>query len=78
MRQRVSLFHIVRGQQDRLAALVVFANDFPQQQPRLRIEPGAGLVEKKHLRIVHHGARNGETLHHAAGESAHHLIGAVA
>ena len=75
--QGVRLFHVVRGQQDGLAALVVFANDFPKKQSGLRIEAGAGLVQEKNLRVVHHGARDGETLHHAAGESANHLIGAV-
>jgi hypothetical protein len=29
------------------------------------------------LGVVHHGTRAGEALHHAAGESANHLIGAV-
>src|SRR6185369_8106665 len=68
--ERVSLFHVVRRQEDRLAALVVFANDLPEQQTRLRIESGAWFVEKEHLRIVHHRACDRETLHHAAGEPA--------
>ena len=75
--ERVGFFHVVRGQQNGFAALVVLANDFPEQQSRLRIEAGARLVEEEHLRIVHHGARDGEALHHAAGESADHLVGAV-
>ncbi len=75
--ERVGLFHVVRGQQDGFAELVVFANDLPEQDAGLRIESGAGLVEKQDLRIVHHGARDGEALHHAAGKSAHHLIGAI-
>src|SRR3984957_11508807 len=77
MGKRVGLFHIVRRQQDRFASLVVFANDLPQKQFGLRIKAGAGFVEKQHLGIVHHGARNRETLHHAAGKPAHHLVGAV-
>ena len=75
--ERVGFFHVVRGEQNGFAALVVLANDLPQEQTRLRIEAGAGLVEKKHLRIVHHGARDGKPLHHAAGKAAHHLVGAV-
>src|SRR5882672_9025785 len=65
------------GQQDRLPALVVFADDFPQKQSRLRIQARARFVEKEDLRIMHHGTRNRETLHHAAGESANHLIGTI-
>ena len=73
--KRVGLFHVMSGQQHGLPCLVIFANDFPQQDARLGIEAGAGFVEKQDLRIVHHGAGNGEPLHHAAGKSAHHLIG---
>src|SRR5712691_10269399 len=35
------------------------------------------LIEKKHLRVVHHGAGDREALHHAAGEAADHLVGAI-
>src|SRR3984957_6279115 len=73
----VGFFHVVRGEQNRFAAAVVLANDLPQQQARLRIETSAGLIQEKYLRIVHHGARDGEALHHAAGESTHDLVGAV-
>src|ERR1700681_2271785 len=75
--QRVGFFHVVRGQQNGFAAVVVLANDLPEKQARLRIESCAGLIQEKHLWIVHHGARDGESLHHAAGESAHNLVGAV-
>ena len=73
----IGFFHVVRGQQNRLAALIVFAHDFPQEQAGLRVQPGAGLIEKKNLRVVHHGASDGKALHHAAGEAAHHLVGAI-
>ena len=75
--QRVGLFHVVSGQQNRFAALVVFADDFPQEQTGLRVQASTRLVQEKDLRIVHHGASDGETLHHAAGESANHLVGAI-
>src|SRR5450755_4328186 len=75
--QSVRLFHVVRGQKDRFATLVVFADDFPEKQSSLRVESGAGLVQEKYLRVVHHGARNRQTLHHAAGKSANHLVGTV-
>ena len=54
--ERVGLFHVVRGEQHGFAELVVFANDLPEQDARLRIEAGAGFVEEQNLRIVHHGA----------------------
>src|SRR5258705_3068353 len=75
--QGVSLFHIVSCQQDGFATLVVFADDFPKKQSGLRIQPRAGFVQKKHLRVVHHGTRDSETLHHSAGESTNHLIGSI-
>ena len=76
--QGVGLFHVVRSQQNGLARLVVFANDLPQEQLGLRIQSSTRLVEKQHLRIVHHGPCNGKPLHHAAGKAAHHLVGAIA
>jgi hypothetical protein len=75
--ERVGFFHIVSGQQNGFAALVVLTDDFPKEQAGLRVQAGAGFVEEKDLRIVHHGARDGEALHHAAGEAANHLIGAI-
>ena len=59
------------------AAGVVLADDFPEKQTRLRVQAGAGFVEEKNLRIVHHGARDRKPLHHAAGETADHLIGSI-
>lgn len=75
--ESVSFFHIVRRQEDRLAELVIFANDLPQQNAGLGIESGAGLVQEQDLRIMHHGAGDGEALHHASGKAAHHLLGAI-
>src|SRR5579859_6146990 len=77
VRKGIGLFHVVRGQQNRFAGLVVLANDLPKQQLGLWIKAGAGLIEKKDLGIVHHGARDREPLHHAAGETADHLIAAI-
>src|SRR2546421_1855557 len=42
---------VVRREQNGLAAAVVLADDFPQQQPGLRIEPRARLIQKQHFRI---------------------------
>src|SRR5580693_729218 len=73
----VGFFHVVRGEQNGFAAAIVFANDLPQQQAGLRIKTSAWFIEEKHLRIVHHGAGDRKTLHHAAGKSANDLVGAV-
>src|ERR1700722_5663569 len=73
----VGLFHVVGCEQDGFAALVVLADDFPKKKPGLRVEAGAWLVEEEHLRIVHHGTRDGEALHHAAREAADHVVGSV-
>ena len=67
----------MRSQQDGFATLVVFPDDFPEKQTGLRVQAGTGLVQEEDLGIVHHGACDGETLHHAARESANHLIGTV-
>jgi hypothetical protein len=72
--QPIGLFHVMSGQQNGPSRMVVFANDLPQENPGLRIEPGARFVEKQDLWIVHHGAGNGKPLHHASGEAAHHLV----
>src|SRR5215469_11948548 len=67
----------MRRENDGLAGMVVFANDLPEQDPGLRVQTGARLIEKQDLRIMHHGARDGETLHHSARKTAHHLIRAI-
>ena len=79
MRQCISLFHIVRGQQDRLP-LWLYSRMISHSSNRVcGSSRGAGLVEEKHLRIVHHGTRNGENCATMLlVESAHHLDGAVA
>ena len=75
--ERVGFIHVMGGEHDGFAGAVVVADDLPEQQARLRIEAGGGLVEEQHFGIVHHGAGDGEPLHHAAGEVAHHVVGAV-
>ncbi len=75
--KRVRLVHVVRSQDDGFALPVVIAHDVPKQQPGLRIQAGGRLVQEQHRGVVHHGAGNGEALHHAAGKAAHHLVGAV-
>src|SRR6185312_2010647 len=74
--QSIGLFHVVRGEQNGAPLLVVLANDFPKQEPRLWIEAHAGLVKKEHLRVVHHRACNGDALHHASGKAAYQFVSA--
>ncbi len=73
----VSFLHVVSREQNGFAAAVVLANDLPEKQARLRIQSRARLIKEKHQRIVHHGACDGESLHHAAGKSADDLVGAI-
>jgi hypothetical protein len=75
--QCVGLFHVVSGEQDGAAFLVVLADNFPQQEPRLWIQACARFVEKQDRRVVHHGARDRNALHHAAGKAADELVGAI-
>src|SRR5262245_52591294 len=73
----VGFVHVMGRQDDRFALAVVAADDFPEQEARLRIEAGGGLVKEEDLGVVHHGARDRDALHHAAGEAADHVVGAV-
>ena len=43
------LFEVVRGQEHRAAAPEEIADDLPAPAPRLRVEAGRGLIEKKNL-----------------------------
>src|SRR5690242_4570928 len=75
--ERVGFFHIVRGEQDRPAFLVVLTNDFPKQETRLRIETNTRLIQKQNLRIMHHRTRDRDALHHSSRKAAHKLVGAI-
>src|SRR5215468_4679046 len=77
MAERVRFFHVVRRENHGSARAIVFANDLPEQDASLRIQADARFVEEQNLWIMHHRARNGETLDHAAREASHHLIRAI-
>ena len=47
----VGLLHVVRGEEDRLALVVELAEDLPEREAALRIEPGGRLVEEQDLRL---------------------------
>src|SRR5207253_7296585 len=44
--ERVGFFHVVRGEKNRFAALVVFADDLPEEQTGGGVKGGAGRVEE--------------------------------
>ena len=43
----IGLFHVVGREQDRLALVVELAQDLPQGEAALRVEPGRGFVEEQ-------------------------------
>ena len=62
----VGLLHVVRREQDRLAVDVELAEDLPQRDAALRVEPGGRLVEEEDRRPVHHRPGDHQPLRHAA------------
>ena len=70
----VGLLHVVRGEEDGLALAVQLAEDLPQREAALRIEPGGGLVEEEDRGAVHDRPRHHEALRHAARERGHRLL----
>ena len=71
----VGLLHVVRGEQDRLALAVQLAEQVPQREPALRVQPGGGLVEEQHARAVEDGPGHHEPLGHAAGQGVDRRLG---
>ncbi len=50
------------GQHDGGTAVALGAHEVPHGEPRLRVEPGAGLVEEQHVGSADQGARQGQAL----------------
>jgi len=71
----VRLLHVVGREQDRLAVAVQLAEQVPQRQPALRIEPGRRLVQEQHRRAVEDRARHHQPLRHPAGQRVHRRLG---
>ena len=46
----VRLFHVVGGEQDGLSLAVELAEQLPQGEPALGVEPRGGLVHEQHRR----------------------------
>src|ERR1044072_9540578 len=49
------LFHVVRRQENRVAARAKSLDDVPERQARLRIEPGSWFIEKQQIMIAYEG-----------------------
>ena len=60
--EAIRLLHVVGGEQHRSAAGAESGDDLPDLAPRLRIEPGGGLVQEQNLGVPHQGAGQGEAL----------------
>lgn len=73
----IGFFHVVRGQQDRLTLSVQFAEDLPEREAALRIQPGGRLVEEQGGRPVHDRPGDHETLRHPTRERRHRFRPAV-
>jgi len=76
--QFVSFFHVVRCKQDGDALLPQGTNVVPKRQARLRIEAGAGLIEKQDSGIVSDRARDLHPLCEASREFSHERFAALA
>src|ERR1700682_1320730 len=71
------LFHIVRGQDDRHALLLEAVEAVPNQVPRLRVEPGGGLIEEQQIGLVDEGAGDREPPLHPTGKKLDVTTGTV-
>ena len=68
--QLLSLFHIMRGKQNRLSRLLESAHNLPQPPPGLRIKAGRRLIQEDHVRIVDQGQGYSQALRLPAGKSS--------
>src|SRR5438067_11938613 len=74
----VGLEEVMRRQHDRRPAFVELAHDSAQLARADRVEADRGLVEEKHARPVEKGAREMQSLLHAARVALDPLVAAVA
>ena len=72
--QPLGLIHEMRRQQQRFALCHQAFEAFPDQMPRLRIEPGGGFVEKQQIRVIDQRARQRQPSFHAAGQRGQRCI----
>ena len=75
--ERVGLLHVVRREQDRQPVPVEVAEDPPEVDSRLRVDPRGRLVEEEHLRPVGERAGDHQPLREPARELEHHRAGTL-
>ncbi len=75
--QLLGLVHVVRGQDQRDAALLEPEQPVPHHVPGLRVQAGGGLVENQDLRFVDERAGDGQAALQAAGQRVDLALGAV-
>ena len=75
--QLLGLVHVVRGQDQRDAALLEPEQPVPHHVPGLRVQAGGGLVEDQDLRLVDERAGDGQAALQAAGQRVDLTVGAV-
>ncbi len=73
--QLLRLVHVVRGEDERDAALLEVEQAVPDDVPCLRVEPGGGLVEYQDVRVVDEAPGDREAALHAAGQRLYLVIG---
>ena len=75
--QLVRLLQVLGREEDGRAALVDPAHLVPDREPARGVEPGRGLVEEQHLRLVHERRRQIEPALHPAGVALDQPVGRV-
>src|SRR5262249_6990201 len=75
--QALGFFHVVRGVDDRHAAVAQFFNHFENVMTRLRINSNGGLIHQDQPRLVDKAGRHVEPALHASGEISGKFSGAI-
>ena len=70
----VRLIHVVRREQRRLPSFVQVAQDAPEVDAGLWVDPRGRLVEEEHLGLVHERASDHQPLRESARKLEHHRL----
>ena len=65
----------MRREENGAALFFQIEDDVADFAPTHGVEPGRGLIEKNHLRIVQDGLRDSDALHHSLREFAELHVG---